>query len=246
MRLTFFSALALATIVAGQSDTTSNNSNATMEDVLAVLDATESSNTTVADSVAGAAPDMNATVADDPLTALPPSNASNNTNFDASGADVIDTSNNQTSSSNVTGNATASPSPVPSASPTRSPSDAPSIYPTIASNANYYDKPKLKWTTKLDSTGVMFSDTKLATGNTVQSSPDGVLVYVTMDNGSLVTLAAHDGSQRWVYTPEPISSGWTVMCDSGVYFGTMRNGEQYAVYAIVDVPPSGELEDFSS
>ena len=100
--------------------------------------------------------------------------------------------------------------------------------------------------TKLEGTGLAYSDAKLARGNAVTASPDGALVYVTMDNGSLTTLTAHDGATRFSYTPESIADGWSTSCESGVYFGELRNGEQYAVWAVVDVPPNSQQEDVSS
>lgn len=130
--------------------------------------------------------------------------------------------------------------------PSKTPSEAPSDFPTITSNADYYDMPKLKWATTLYGTGSFGVDAQLGKGNAVVSSPDGVLVYVTLDNGNLHTLSAHDGKPLWSYTPQPLSTGWSVTCSSGVYFGEMRNGDQYAVYAVIDVPPEDDEQDVSS
>jgi hypothetical protein len=148
---------------------------------------------------------------------------------------------------NSTENVTTVPSMSPSDMPSALPSVAPSSYPTIPSNAIYYDFPKLKWSTTLEGTG-FFGDKEanIATGNAVLSSPDGVLVYVTLDNGALRVLSAHDGTTRWSYTPERLASGWSVTCNSGVYFGEMENGQQYVVYAVIDVPPDTGREDYSS
>jgi hypothetical protein len=156
---------------------------------------------------------------------------------------AISASNN---TDNMTTFTTDFPSAAPTETPTATPSIAPSDYPTIASNADYYDSPKLKWSTKLEGTGLFGPEAKITNGNAVISSPDGSLVYVTLDNGGIHVLSAHDGAPRWSYGPEPLASGWTVSCNSGVYFGKMENGDQYAVYAVVDVPPDDEGLDFSS
>ncbi|KAG7355460.1 PQQ-like domain containing protein [Nitzschia inconspicua] len=139
---------------------------------------------------------------------------------------------------NETENATQTPS--------ESPSTAPSDYPTIVSNAEYYDMPKLKWAHKLEGTGLFRPEGKLAKGNSVRSSPDGLLVYVTKDNGGLSVISAHDGNPRWSYTPEPLSTGWSVACHSGVYFGKFGNGDQYLVFAVIDIPPRNDTQDYSS
>ncbi|KAG7361838.1 PQQ-like domain containing protein [Nitzschia inconspicua] len=139
---------------------------------------------------------------------------------------------------NETENATQTPS--------ESPSTAPSDYPTIVSNAEYYDIPKLKWAHKLEGTGLFRPEGKLAKGNSVRSSPDGLLVYVTKDNGGLSVISAHDGNSRWSYTPEPLSTGWSVACHSGVYFGKFGNGDQYLVFAVIDIPPQNDTQDYSS
>jgi hypothetical protein len=148
---------------------------------------------------------------------------------------------------NTTENVTTAQSSFPSDMSSALPSAAPSSYPTIASNAIYYDIPKLKWSTTLEGTGFFGEEeAKLATGNAVLSSPDGALVYVTLDNGAVRVLSAHDGSSRWSHTPEPLASGWSITCNSGVYFGEMQNGQKYVVYAVVDVPPDTGKEDYSS
>jgi hypothetical protein len=175
------------------------------------------------------------------MTAVYPSPSPSNIMMNSStSTDVVATN---TTAFNTTTIPTMSPSTL---SPTFSPSSMPSFYPTIPSNANYYDLPELKWSTKLEGTGFSGSDAKLSAGNAVTSSPDGVLVYVTTNKGGLHVLAAHDGSDRWSYTPEPIAPGWEVACNSGVYFGNTSNGEQYAVWAVIDVPPYPDEVDHSS
>jgi hypothetical protein len=160
------------------------------------------------------------------------------------GATIITLTN---STDNVTTAQSNFTSDTPSSLPTALPSAAPSSYPTITSNAIYYDFPKLKWSTTLEGTGFFGAEeAKLATGNAVLSSPDGAFVYVTLDNGALRVLSAHDGRTRWTHTPELLASGWSVTCNSGVYFGEMKNGQQYVVYAVVDVPPDTGKEDYSS
>ena len=78
-------------------------------------------------------------------------------------------------------------------------------------------------------------------------SPDNLLVYVTLDDGRLEVLSAFDGARRWGYKPQSIdaAAGWTVRCQSGVYFGKLPTG-MYAIYAVIDVAPSGSLMDDQS
>jgi hypothetical protein len=111
---------------------------------------------------------------------------------------------------------------------------------------DYFEVPKLKWSVKIDGTGLLSSDATLSKGNAVLASPDGLLVYVTMDNGSLQVLSAGNGDTHFKYKPSPIRPGWTVECKSGVYFGRMRNGDHYAVFAVIDVPPNITVDDYSS
>ena len=141
---------------------------------------------------------------------------------------------------------TKNPTPNPTAAPTKTPSEAPTVYPTIQSLGEYFERPKLKWSIKLDGTGLLDSDAKLSKGNAVLVSPDGLSVYVTTDNGGLQVLSAGNGGNRFMYQPPPLAEGFTVKCNSGVYFGQKGNGEQYAVYAIIDVPPDTTVEDYSS
>jgi outer membrane protein assembly factor BamB len=138
------------------------------------------------------------------------------------------------------------PSLMPSTAPSGRPSPWPSSSPTIESLVNYYDKPELKWTTQVEGTGPNTLDPKLSKGNGVLASPDGLLVYVTTDNGSLQALAASNGTPKFYFVPDAIESGWTVSCNSGVYFGKTRDGQQYAVWAVIDIPPDTSIQDYSS
>jgi hypothetical protein len=170
--------------------------------------------------------------------------ASNQLDSPEVGSSVISVTN---STENITTVQSSFPSDMPSTVPSALPSVAPSSYPTITSNAIYYDFPKLKWSNTLEGTGFLGDDeAKLVTGNAVLCSPDGTLIYVTLDNGALRVLSASDGTTRWSHTPEPLASGWSVTCNSGVYFGEMNDGQQYVVYAVVDVPPDTGREDYSS
>ena len=67
--------------------------------------------------------------------------------------------------------------------------------------------------------------------------------YITLSDGRLAVLSASDGSLRWEYTPPPASPGWTVKCNSNVYFGELSRIGKFAVYAIIDEAPAGLLED---
>jgi len=92
----------------------------------------------------------------------------------------------------------------------------------------------------------MEKEATLSHGNGVLASPDGLLVYVTMSNGALQVLSAFDGGNYSRFKPSPIAEGWSVTCNSGVYFGQKRNGERYAIWAVIDVPPDLDAEDYSS
>ena len=73
-------------------------------------------------------------------------------------------------------------------------------------------------------------------------SPDGSSVYITLEDGRLEVLAASDGSHRFSYTPSPVADGWEVVCKSGVSFGEMPSVGKYVVYAIIDIPPTSDVD----
>jgi hypothetical protein len=108
----------------------------------------------------------------------------------------------------------------------------------------YFENPEQKWTVQLPDTNIVFGS-KLGKGNAVTASPDGASVYVTMSDGRLEVLSAFDGGVRFSYKPVPATAGWSVMCKSGVSFSEL-GGQKFAVYAVVDVPPTGGLDDHRS
>jgi hypothetical protein len=115
--------------------------------------------------------------------------------------------------------------------------------PTAFSLIDYFEDPVQKWTIQLPDTNIVFGS-KLGKGNAVSASPDGASVYVTLSDGRLEVLSAFDGGVRFSYKPIPTAAGWSVMCKSGVSFSEM-GGQQFAIYAVVDVPPPG-LVDYQS
>ena len=170
--------------------------------------------------------------------------------------DPLDGSATDAPTEGVTTSSTGSPtsmavtSPPGAATNTSAPSPAvtdppPTPFPTYISNIDYLDDPIMKWSVQLPETGSTL-ESKIGTGNAVTVSPENSLVYVTLDDGRLEVLSASDGSTRWQYTPPPLDSGWTVRCQSGVYFGEQSGTGKFAIYAIIDQAPSGSLEDNKS
>lgn len=138
------------------------------------------------------------------------------------------------------------PSNAPTIAPTKEPSNPPTLLPTvsatptIAAQVDYFSMPRRKWSVQIDRP----YSSQLRKGNAVTLSPDNVLLYITHNNGQLTVLHAHDGTERWSYMPTNFNENqWSISCQSGVYFGQHpTTGEEFAVYAIIDTPTDGGLQ----
>jgi hypothetical protein len=119
-----------------------------------------------------------------------------------------------------------------------------SALPTELEFVEYLDSPELKWSIQLFNTGAS-TGAAIGPGNGVTVSPDGSLVYVTLDNGRLDVLSSSSGTSRYSYSPPSLAPGWVTSCKSGVTFSEL-SGVKYAIYAIIDVPPIGVSEDVQS
>jgi len=109
--------------------------------------------------------------------------------------------------------------------------------PTIESFNSYFNNPEQKWSIQLPDTGAA-SGSKVARGNTVQVSPDGSTVYVTLDDARIDVLSAFDGAHRKTFRVTPLISGARPTCRSGVFFGESEANGSFLVYAIIDPPPA--------
>lgn len=130
--------------------------------------------------------------------------------------------------------------------PTNEASASPSAgtaFPTLAPELTFLDEPQQKLAFTLNS---FLTTSEVSNGNSVTISPDGLLIYFTRDNGRIDVHNALDGSFRFQYNPIRASPNFfPVQCQSGIAFGDW-NGQQYAVYAIVDTPQSTSETDASS
>jgi hypothetical protein len=139
---------------------------------------------------------------------------------------------------------TSMATPFPTQTPTVSMAPSNSASPTELEFVEYLDSPELKWSVQLFNTGAS-TGAGIGPGNAVTVSPDGSLVYVTLDNGRIDVLSSSSGEARASYIPPSLAPGWTTSCKSGVTFSEL-SGVKYAIYAIIDVPPLGTSEDVQS
>jgi len=120
--------------------------------------------------------------------------------------------------------------------------------------------PQLRWTYQLPNSGKISSDGLLRKGNAVVSTQDGRYVYVTTNDGILHILSLRNGENHAAATstssnermdetgmggvdivatkafePVPLPNRH-IDCRSGVSLHETKDGVQFAVYAITDVP----------
>ena len=129
----------------------------------------------------------------------------------------------------------------PSSSPSIGPTPAPTFAPTSTDGVQLFSSPAEKWSVTLEAGTGLYTG-KVGEGNAVTISPDGMLLYITRDNGRLDVLKPSDGTVRWSYQPVPVGPRFNpVHCTSGVYFGNMNGIGDFVVYTIIDEPsPSSE------
>ena len=133
---------------------------------------------------------------------------------------------------------TVAPTVIPTFTPTQKPQEpSQSPAPTTVDGFQYHDTAREKWATALPRGTGLYTGNVLK-GNNVALSPDGLLLYVTRDNGRLDVLNPSDGTLRWSYEPSAVAPNYyPVHCTSGVYFGSHRTMGDFAVYTIIDEPP---------
>ena len=107
--------------------------------------------------------------------------------------------------------------------------------PALGQQLSLFD-PTVKWSTSIPGTSPSIGDK-----NAVSLSPDDTHLYITLANGGLEVLDASDGTSKYNYTPNPVADGWTTSCTSGVAYGS-----DYVLYAVIDTPPQGILDDSTS
>ncbi len=108
---------------------------------------------------------------------------------------------------------------------------------------SYFATPKLRWSIQLSRAGPGLA--QLGPGNAVTISPDGGLIYVTLNDGSLEIRKASNGDLVKTITPPANALNWAITSSSGVAFGTLQGIGGFAVYAIIDTPPTGTSEDLT-
>eukprot|EP00566_Odontella_aurita_P006625 CAMPEP_0113555294 /NCGR_PEP_ID=MMETSP0015_2-20120614/16630_1 /TAXON_ID=2838 /ORGANISM="Odontella" /LENGTH=608 /DNA_ID=CAMNT_0000456541 /DNA_START=364 /DNA_END=2191 /DNA_ORIENTATION=- /assembly_acc=CAM_ASM_000160 len=82
-------------------------------------------------------------------------------------------------------------------------------------------------------------------GNVVEISPDGALVYVTLNGGTLHMLNPSTGGIVKTYDVKPVEEEWSVECRSGIGFH-LSSFRKIAVFAVIDMPPRGSNEKVKS
>ena len=112
-----------------------------------------------------------------------------------------------------------------------------------SNNLDYFSYPQLHWKSKLE--GATLED-----GNSVEHSPfDDGFIYITTKEANLMVLSAGNGTLLTTISPSSSTTNGnstnidlTTYCESGMAFGTLKDGSPFVIYAVVEEPRSDEFD----